>query len=457
MESSRLSRFASGLFLRWLPMFAFFAVIVHFFWFVNSHAINVPYQDGVYDLLNFVVLVEKADTFWGALEQVFGWHADHRTSATRILVYGAYLIEGEMNFHTLALLANLALPLILLLFYLHVRDEEYRWVFLLVSALLLLHIRFFMIVLWSQAAFAYFYVFLYAFACLFVLHKVTPLKLALAAVFCVLSTLTFAAGQIVWLMGLASLLHQSVVIRNRPMVYPAVWFLLAIVTLLLWRIGAPQISAYYSDLKSAEVVLFFPDVLFDMSPGVVLERYGSWFLVILGSAIVDSSTPAAATFGLCMLAVLLYVTIRFFKHEDIRLVLCCWFIVATAAAVTLGRARTLVPDYILDSRYTFLSVMLLCTLTLLLQLRVKVFRSYALPVIVLLACLNWAWTFYHFVAPLEHDLKVRYNQFNANIFLVFARPVEESNAIVQEAIAMGIYIPPCKPLPHCENPTPVAE
>jgi len=138
MVSTPKSQFASGLFVRWLPLLAFCAVIAHFFWFVNSQAINIPYQDGIYDFLEFVSLVEKADNVGSAFEELFRNYNDHRTSATRLLVYGAYLIEGEMNFHTLALLASLALPLILLLFYLNVRDEEYRWIYLLVSALLLL-------------------------------------------------------------------------------------------------------------------------------------------------------------------------------------------------------------------------------------------------------------------------------------------------------------------------------
>ncbi len=162
-------------------------------------------------------MVETADSPAGAIEEWFRQYNDHRTNASRLLVYGAYLVQGEVNFRTLTFLANLALPLILLLFYLSVRGEEYRWVFLLVSALLLLNLRSYTIVLWSQPAFAYYCVIFYAFACLFTLHKVTLPKFVLAAVLCTLATFTYASGQIVWLLGLASLLHQCLVTRRRSL------------------------------------------------------------------------------------------------------------------------------------------------------------------------------------------------------------------------------------------------
>ena len=223
MSDSSTPPTTAALFLRWLPILAFSAVIAHHFWFVNSHAPNIPYQDDVLDLLHFVSLVESTAGADSQFQEWFRQYVDHRTIASRLQVYGAYLVQGEVNFHSLSLLTNLALPLILLLFYLRVREEEERWILLLASALLLLHLRFFSLIVWSQAAFAYYYVFFYAFACLFALHKVTPAKFALAAVLCTLSSFTYAAGQIVWALGFASLVHQWFVTGRRPFLYPATW------------------------------------------------------------------------------------------------------------------------------------------------------------------------------------------------------------------------------------------
>ncbi|MBK6737352.1 MAG: hypothetical protein IPG64_05255 [Haliea sp.] len=264
----------SGLLVRWLSFVAFFAVIAHHFWFVYSHAMNIPYHDDIYDFLRIFNLIESADSPAVAIKEWFSQYLDHRTNASRSLVYGAYLIEGEVNFHTLTLFANLALPFILLLFYLSVRSEEYRWGFLLISALLLLNLRAHAIILHSQAGFAYYYVFFYAFASLFALHKFTFLKFVVAAVLCSLATFTLASGQIVWLLGLASLLHQCLVTGRRSLMYPAIWLLLAITMLVLWRVGFVPVSTEIpSELTREQVLLVFPNLLIEPSPLQLLTRY----------------------------------------------------------------------------------------------------------------------------------------------------------------------------------------
>lgn len=441
----------SGLLVRWLSFVAFFAVIAHHFWFVYSHAMNIPYHDDIYDFLRILNLIESADSPAVAIKEWFSQYLDHRTNASRTLVYVAYLIEGEMNFRTLTLLANLALPLILCLFYLCVRGEEYRWSMLLVSALLLLNLRTPALILHSQAGFAYYYVFFYAFACLFTLHQVTLLKFLLAAVLCTLASFTFASGQIVWLMGLASLLHQCLVTGRRSFMYPAIWLLLAVAVLMLWRLGFVSIWGMPAQHTPEQIRLLFPDMLIDASPLQLLSRYSTFFLVVLGCVFTASSTLVAAAVGLCMLGVLSFVTIKFYKQEDMRLVLCCWFIVACAAAVTMGRALVAAPDYILEERYSFFSSILLSTLALLVQVRFKVFRSPVLYLVVLLAVMHWAWTYRHFDNRLQVMLSQRYDEFNKERFPFFGKPAKESTAIVNQAIAAGIYNPPCRPYPVCET------
>ena len=452
MSLSPKSLLRSSLFIRWLPLLAFCTVIAHYFWFVSSNAINVPHQDDVYDFLQFVQLIEAAEGAEDVFGEWFKQYNDHRTNASRIQVYVAYLIEGEVNFHTHALLANLALPFILLLFYLAVRNEENRWLFLLVSALVLLHLRTFTVVLWGQPAFAYYYVYFYAFACLFALHKVTVPKFVLAAVLCSLASFTYAAGQIVWALGLTSLLHQSLVVRKKSFLYPTMWVLITVAMLLIWRVGfiagsLPEVTA----ADAAQIRAVFPGVLLDPTFQQFLARYTAWFLVILGSAFTDSSTLGAGLVGFVMLAVLSSISFRLSKSEDIRLILCCWYAVAAAAAVTVGRAHMHTPDYVLESRYSFLSVMLLTTLALLVQVRFRIFKSSAVYVLVLLAGTYSTWTYHHFERPLQDFMSKRYGVFNNNHYLVFGKPARESGAIVREAISTGMYNPPCRPFPECES------
>ncbi|MBK6509366.1 MAG: hypothetical protein IPG06_07805 [Haliea sp.] len=438
--------------MRWLSFVAFFAVIAHHLWFVYSHAINIPYHDDIYDFLRIVNLIETADGPAVAIKEWFSQYLDHRTSASRSLVYGAYLIEGEVNFHTLTLLANLALPFILLLFYLSVRSEEYRWGFLLISALLLLNLRAHAIILHSQAGFAYYYVFFYAFACLFALHKFTFLKFVLAAVLCSLATFTLASGQVVWLMGLASLLHQCLVTGRRSFMYPAIWLLLAITVLVLWRVGFVPVSTEIpSELTTRASAVSVSKLAHRAVASAAPDAVHNIFLVTLGSVFTVSSTLVAGSVGLVLLGVLSFVTIKLYRQEDLRLVLCCWFIVATAAAVTVGRAMIVAPDYILEERYSFFSAILMSTLALLVQSRFRVFRSPVVYLVVLLAVVYWAWTYRHFERPLQDILSGRYDDYNHERFTVFGKPQKESAAIVNQAIAAGIYNPPCRPYPVCET------
>ena len=434
----------SRLFVRWLPLFGFCAVIVYYFWFVYSHAINIPHWDDIYDFLKIVILTESADSAREAISELFRQYNDHRTSASRLLIYAIYLAEGELNFHTLTLLGNLALPLILLLFFVTVKDEKYRWVFMLVSALLLLNLRYFPLVLHAQATFAYFYVFFYAFGCLIALHRVTPPKFVLAVFLGTFASYTFAAGVVVWILGLVSLLHQHAVTRRVTYHYPALWLVVTVITLALWRTG-------FSDVSTDKVLTLLPDTLIEAPLYEQVLRYVSYFFVIMGSAFTDTSTVVAGVIGAAAFTVLTAVSIQFYRQEDIRLALCCWFVVGSVAAVTAGRALWLPPELILTSRYTLLSVFLVTTLTLLLQKKIALVKTSTIYLLVPLAGIYWIWANLHFQKSLDDVLQWRYSQYNNDIYFVLDRPQAESNNIVARAISSGIYKPPCKPFPKCKD------
>ena len=133
--------FRSDLLLRWLPGLILLCLSLHHFWLVYSYSINIPYQDDIYDFLQFINLVDTAESIEEHLRAWFTFYNDHRTTASRVQVYLAYLVEGEVNFRTQAVLGNVSLLLILGLFYIGVRHEKNRWWILLVPALLMLTVR----------------------------------------------------------------------------------------------------------------------------------------------------------------------------------------------------------------------------------------------------------------------------------------------------------------------------
>jgi hypothetical protein len=432
--------------LQWLPILAIMTVLAHFFWFIASQAANIPFQDDIADLLQFINLVEGTENRQIVFEKWFRQYNDHRVGATRLLVYGAYLLEGEVNFRSLTLLANLALPLMLALFYLCVREDPYRWIFLLVATLLLVNLKFYTITFMSQAAFAYYYVFLYAFACVIALHRVTAAKFALGAVFCALSSFTLASGQAAWAIGLASLLHQSLLSGRKSLWYPLAWSLVAAVMLVVWRLGF-VVGEFEIPVEQIRAAL--PDYIGDAPLLQALPRYGTFFLAFTGSALIDFSVTWAAVAGGAMLAWLAYLSITAMRDDDVRLLLCCWFAVATLAAATVGRALFVAPDAILHARYNFFSVMLLCPLALLTLTRFTVFRTYAVYLVVLLALLYSVSAWRHSQDRLQMELDRLHRAFNLGQYPVIGYG-DGANAIVREAVAKGIYYPPCRPFPACE-------
>jgi hypothetical protein len=83
-----------------------FLPIIHFYWFVQKYAINVPYLDD-FQILNSIVRIQnKPQDFWLILSENFN---GHRFGEIKALVYLDYLIEGQVNFKTLCIFGSLFL------------------------------------------------------------------------------------------------------------------------------------------------------------------------------------------------------------------------------------------------------------------------------------------------------------------------------------------------------------
>ena len=195
-----------------------------------------------------------------------------------------------------------------------------------------------------------------------------------------------------------------------------------------------------------------PEFLVGAPLGELLPRYLSFVASTLGSAVFKSNIWAAQGFAFLLMATLLYSTWRYYRDEDIRLILCCWFAVATVAAVGIGRAAVAEPGRMLtmSNRYGFFSVILMCSLAMLLQQKFKMFRTSAVYVLVVFSALYSSWAYRQFQGPLEDFLGARYKSFNRHHYLVFGHPARDSIAIVTAAIEAGRYTPPCRPFPDCE-------
>ena len=122
---------------------------------------------------------------------LFAQYFNHRTLSNRLIYYVMLLATGEVNFRTTVFLANLALPLLLMLLYLTIRHQTYRWLVLLSAALLLFGLRTYELSLWTSPMDDMF-VYVYGFASLICLRKVGLARFLAALVFASLGAFTLA-------------------------------------------------------------------------------------------------------------------------------------------------------------------------------------------------------------------------------------------------------------------------
>jgi hypothetical protein len=434
----------------WLPVVLIALTTAYFFTFVGQHAINAPYQDEIPDFLVFMVNVVQSDSIGQALSEWNQNFNEHRTNTTRLIIYLAYVIEGNLNFHTLAMVANCSLLMIIFTFYFPLRHLEYRLVYLAAAALFLLNIRTSTILLWSQPTFAYCFVVAFSFAALCLLHRVTLPKLLAAAAFAVLGSWTFATGLLAWPIGAAMLLQQRLFGSGSSWRFLVIWLIAGLITLGLWLHGhEPPVSKLDDPYARAMMKQILDQVLVDPTWGELIERFAGFFFTLLGSAFFVSNVCLAGLLGSAMFLWLTYISLRSIKATDTRLLALAWFTVASAVAITYGRAMYASPDYILDTRYSFISVVFICALTLLTVSRLK--ASTAIPgfCLCIAASVFCVWTYTEFQDPINERLQQRRDFFNAERYIAFGTPAKRSNEIVHNAIELGIYRPPCRPQPAC--------
>ncbi len=429
-----VSKIPERVWTRWAPALGILGVMLCYALFLYRHAINIPYADDIFDILQLLINVVKSTDFTHTFKLLFAQHNEHRTLSSRLVYYLLLIVAGEINFRTLIFLANLAIPLMLLLFWLSIRHHRYALLILLPVALVLFQPRFYELSFWSMAGFAYMFVYLYAFASLSCLREVGLIRFLAAVVFASLGTFTLASGQLIWLVGFASLLHQALVVRRISLAYPVCWMCCAALILLAWRIG----------YETQNTMDFIWNGLLEQP-----RHYAAYFLVLLGNALSESSVALAVSAGGVMLIIAGYTSVRSIPRNDISLELYAGYIVLSIVVTTLGRASATSLEFALMSHYSLPSVLLLATTIAMLGSRLPASgqKMSVYAVAILLTAAYWVSSFQVHTVRLQQVLERTVKNYNQNTYWAFAKSTVETNAIVSEAIAMGIYKPPPRPYP----------
>lgn len=424
--------------LRLLPLILVSGLIALYMGFVFQHAINIPYEDDITDVLKFMSTVVVAPDWLDKAEIFITGYNDHRTGASRLIYYAAFLAQDEVSFRTLSVLANLGLPALLVVLAVYLRDYSYGWWILLAAALLMLQLRVHALVFFPMAAMAYFYVFLYGFVVLFCLHQVNRWRFMLAVLFAALGNFSLASGQLIWLLGLVSLLHQRYLFQRISMFYPLIWCALGAVVLLVFY-QAPRQTPVDFDFLAGNMI--------DAPLSELIPHYIYFFFALLGSAVTADNVLLAGATGMLSLFVLAMLTCRNYREADVRLLLCWWYVVITVAAVSWGRAKVVPLDYALSSRYAFPSVMMLVTSCALLGVKLTARWPRAVYPLLILTLAYSALSYLVYSGPLEEKVNRRIMGYNRGFFLALGYTHKQSSGIVEEAKSLGIYNAPERPVP----------
>jgi hypothetical protein len=422
----------------WTQWIAACGILGAIFWygvFLYRHVLNVPYQDDIFDVLQVLTQALQSTDVQQAFGILFDNYNEHRTLASRLVYYLVYLVAGEINFRTLIFLCNLTLVAQLFILYSAMGKRHQSLSLLLPVALILLQPRAYSLYSVSMGAFAYMFVYLYGFASLLCLRDVKVPRFLAAIAFAILGTFTLASGQLIWLVGLASLLQQALMQRRCSLAFALCWLLCGVLVLVIWRVG-------YETTNTLPIAV---SAMLD-SP----LHHLTFLFTLMGAAVTSTSVLFAFSTGCVLFVAVVYWSFRIRSSEDISLELFAWYVVLTMVAVTVGRALVVSPAYALESRLSFPSELLLAIVVLMCVSRISNPRRqlHIAAIAVLVAGIYWIASFRIYPAYMQEEFEDRVADYNVENFWVIYFPVEETNAIVAEAIALGIYRPPARPLPR---------
>ena len=152
---------------KWAYWAMAFCVMAYFIWFVYSRALNIPYQDDILDILQFLLRLTEIDAAGEWVSEFLAVYNVHRTTSSRLVYYSLYLMQGQVDFRVFTVVANLTLPLIAFCYSCMVPQRKNLSLALLIAVLLLCQPGTYELVFFPVAAFSFYSMVLYAIASMY--------------------------------------------------------------------------------------------------------------------------------------------------------------------------------------------------------------------------------------------------------------------------------------------------
>ncbi|GAB3926656.1 hypothetical protein [Larkinella terrae] len=209
-----------------LPVLLFF---VYFF----RYSFDIPWFDDFENIPYFLHRFLDAPTWtekWSALLRP---NNEHRVVLSRLVVWLYYLLTGTINFHSLMLIGNLCMLVVLFLFYRTIRRASLPWWYLLPVPFLLFNAQNNLLTFTAVYTLQYIATIMMILLALYQLAKNAPVSFGLALVLGFFATFCNGNGMLVWAGGFAVLVYQKQWLRLGG------WLAVAALAVYLYFLGYP--------------------------------------------------------------------------------------------------------------------------------------------------------------------------------------------------------------------------
>ena len=423
----------SGIYL--FSVIASLAVLSIYAAAIFSQSLNIPFRDDFQDILIFVVEFHAASGIRDSMRVLVEQHADHLTYASRVFYYLIFMLEGEVNFRTMAVVSHLGVLFLCCLFYAQIEvGARLKPLFFVCLFLLLLHPRAYGLLIWPMATFAFFFTFAYPLATFALLKNPAGYRYPLAILCAVLATFTMSMGQFVWVLGLLFLWIERHVLGGRYRGYLFGWIMAALATMVLFY------SYFSPQFQMSDLLVYVLE-----NPIHSLQVY----VTMLGSGLGFGHVPLSQVLGVASLLASVFFLFQGFRGELKPLHYFLLFNLASIAAIVMGRAyaaaffEMTVGEIALKPRYTFASLILWLTLFVLWLNSVKAVSLLRVVSVLAIAMFYNAACYQVFYPQFEQHRKQRLGYFNS--VGVADSIVWPTQAILKKAEDAGVYVQPQRP------------
>ena len=213
--------------------------VIIFYGIFYKYSVNIPINDD-YAILDFLNKIISTDSVYEKIKLIFAQHNEHRIVYDRIWALISYKLSQQVNFNILALIGNLSLIPIFIIFAKKTQELNKNLIYLIPISVLIFNITFYENMTFAMATLSNLTVFVFSLLSIHFFTKIdlSNKNLTLAITFFVFATLTQGSGLFLIPIGLIILLYKKD--RKKLLIFTV--FSLIVVALYFYGYNKPPSS-----------------------------------------------------------------------------------------------------------------------------------------------------------------------------------------------------------------------